>query len=147
MKGIICQGPLRNKDQCFVLTHDWIHSPRTLDPQPAIAELLRRYVVSHGPVPIADFLWWTKLLKREIAAAEVELRPEFEILEIDGVEHWVAPEVLSAYPGLKRKTTPPYWFLDSTKLCLATAIGGLWLPRSRKPRSCPAPTAYSVQRR
>src|SRR5690606_32592991 len=45
---------------------------------PAVAELLRRYVLSHGPVTIRDFGWWTKLPLKDIRAALELLAGEFE---------------------------------------------------------------------
>lgn len=107
VSGLICQGPTRGKEQCFVLTDDWIQGTRELDEQQAIAQWFTRYVTSHGPVPVRDFLWWTKLLKRDIADVESTAQADFEILSVDGVEHWVSPTVLEAYAPLKRKTTAP----------------------------------------
>lgn len=107
VRGVICLGPTEGSGQRFVLTEEWIRAPRALTDEEAVAEWFRRYVLSHGPVPVADFLWWTKLLKRDLAPVLTPLREELEVLDVDGVEHWVDPAVVQAYPGSKRATAAP----------------------------------------
>ncbi|MGD8149385.1 winged helix DNA-binding domain-containing protein [Ornithinimicrobium sp. Y1694] len=107
VSGVLCQGPVEGKEQRFVLHERWITRPRELDRDTAVAEWLLRYVRSHGPVPVADFLWWTKLLKRDVAPVLDEVRAQVEVLEVDGVEHWVDPAVLADYPARKRSTSRP----------------------------------------
>ncbi len=110
VRGLLCQGPTVGKEQRFVLTDEWIASPRRLDRDTAVAEWLTRYARSHGPVPVADFLWWTKLLKRDVAPVLDQLRTETDVLEailVDGTEHWVDPAVLDTYAAARRATARP----------------------------------------
>ncbi|MBW8174048.1 winged helix DNA-binding domain-containing protein [Ornithinimicrobium sp. Arc0846-15] len=107
VKNVICLGPFQGKEQCFVLSQDWINPQRALGAEETVREWLTRYIVSHGPVPLADFLWWTKLLKRDIADIAGTLRDEFETFTVNGREHWVWPQVLDEYADLRRKTTAP----------------------------------------
>lgn len=107
VRGLICQGPTQGKEQRFVRCADWITAPRRLERDEAVAQWFTRYARSHGPVPAADFLWWTKLLKRDLAPALDRVREDLEVIEVDGVEHWVDPEVLETYPGRRRATAAP----------------------------------------
>lgn len=107
LHGLICQGPTSGKEQRFVLMEEWITSPRSLAGEEAVAEWFTRYVRSHGPVRAADFLWWTKLLKRDLAPVLAGAREELEVIEVDGVEHWVDPQVLARHAESSRPSAAP----------------------------------------
>ncbi|GGD06257.1 winged helix DNA-binding domain-containing protein [Nocardioides daphniae] len=68
-------GPWNGTDQDVALSETWLPTGRTLaerfngDRVAAVAEMLRRYLLSHGPATVRDFAWWTKLTLREIRAA------------------------------------------------------------------------------
>lgn len=104
VRGVLCQGPTTGTEQRFVLTERWIRTPRALEREAAISEWFHRYVVSHGPVPVADFLWWTKLLKRDVAPVLDQARAELQVLDVAGVEHWVDPDVVERYAHARRAT-------------------------------------------
>ena len=53
---------------------------------------------------VADFLWWTKLLARDLAPLLPPLRERFEVLTVDGEEYWAAPETVDAYVQRRRST-------------------------------------------
>lgn len=103
LRGVICQGPMVGREQAFVLNDAWIRAPRRLGRDEAVAEWLRRYVVGHGPVPVADFLWWTKLLRRDVAPVLAQVRAEVEVVDVDGVEHWMRPGLADEYAGAVRR--------------------------------------------
>lgn len=107
VRGVICQGPTTGKEQRFVRTSDAIPRPRSLTGEEAVAEWFTRYIRSHGPAPVADFLWWTKLLKRDLAPVLPGARESLEVIEVDGVEHWVDPQVLSRYAASSRASAAP----------------------------------------
>ncbi|WP_299520667.1 winged helix DNA-binding domain-containing protein [uncultured Serinicoccus sp.] len=107
VRGVICLGPTEGRAQRFVLAEEWITSSRALEPEAAVLEWFVRYVRSHGPVPAADFLWWTKLLKRDLAPVLGPACDELDVLDVDGVEHWVDPAVVERYAGARRATATP----------------------------------------
>lgn len=107
LRGVVCHGPTAGKEQQIVLTDSWIRAPRRLGREEGVAEWFVRYVLGHGPVPVADFLWWTKLLVRDVAPVLDPAREQLETIEVDGVEHWVDPAVVEAYPGRRRATAAP----------------------------------------
>jgi hypothetical protein len=58
-KGLICRGPDRRRDQCFVLVRDWIGEPVPMQREAALAELAARYLKAHGPATPADLAMWS----------------------------------------------------------------------------------------
>jgi hypothetical protein len=47
--GLICPGPMQDKQQTFVLLDEWVPASRELSREEALAELAERYFASHGP--------------------------------------------------------------------------------------------------
>jgi hypothetical protein len=60
-RGVICYGPDRGRDRCFVLVRDWLGEPESMEREPALAELAVRYLRAHGPSVPADFALWSGL--------------------------------------------------------------------------------------
>jgi len=69
MTGLLCFGPHRGKHPTFVLLDEWLAPSPVLDREPALAELARRYLASHGPATAADLAWWAGLSLGEARAA------------------------------------------------------------------------------
>lgn len=107
VRGVLCQGPTQGKEQRFVLSDEWITSPRPLAGTEAVAYWFQRYVNSHGPVPAAEFCWWTKLTKTDLAPVLDQLRDDYEIIDVDGTEYWAAPGLVEAYAAQQRATAAP----------------------------------------
>ena len=61
------------------------------DPDAALAEIVRNFVLARGPVTEADLAWWTKLPRNVLrrAAAAVE---DLTDVEVDGQPAWVIGE-------------------------------------------------------
>lgn len=58
-EGEVVQGPLRGKTETFQHV-DQLPHPHAEPADPA-AESARRYALSHGPVTVKDFVWWSGL--------------------------------------------------------------------------------------
>jgi hypothetical protein len=88
--GLICLGPMQDKQQTFVLLGEWAPDSRELTREKSLAELARRYFASHGPATVYDFARWTGLTVTEtrsgIEAAGSGLTSE----KIGGKEYWTA---------------------------------------------------------
>ncbi|MGL6279196.1 MAG: winged helix DNA-binding domain-containing protein [Gaiella sp.] len=67
--GTLVQGPTAGGEHLLVLLDEWIPAPRRLGRDDALAELGLRYLRARGPASIDDLAHWTKLGKRECAAA------------------------------------------------------------------------------
>jgi len=89
--GTLCFGPVRGGPQRLVLLDEWVPSPRRPAREEALAELALRYFTSHGPARVKDFSWWTKLPAADVKVAVAGARPGLEPLDVDGVEHLMAP--------------------------------------------------------
>lgn len=59
--GLICLGPMQDKQQTFVLLDEWAPGVRALSRKEALGELATRYFASHSPATIHDCAWWTGL--------------------------------------------------------------------------------------
>ncbi len=60
LDAIICSGALRGNQHTYALVADRVPTA-TLDREPALAELARRFFTGHGPATIADLAWWSGL--------------------------------------------------------------------------------------
>jgi hypothetical protein len=79
LAGDVVRGPLRGRDQTFVLTRDWIGELPSVDRDKAVAELGRRYLAAHAPADAADLARWAGVRLGDAKAAlrdagEVTLR-------------------------------------------------------------------------
>jgi hypothetical protein len=91
--ALICFGPLRGKQQTFVLLDEWAPraESRDLSREEALPELARRFAVSRGPVTDHDLARWAGIAvsdaRRGLAQA-VGLSTRV----FDGAVHWLAAE-------------------------------------------------------
>jgi hypothetical protein len=89
--GAICFGPHDGKQPTFVLLDDWVPPAAALARDEALAELARRYFVSHGPATLHDFAWWSGLTipeaRRALESSASDLRSEV----VDTRTFWMAP--------------------------------------------------------
>jgi hypothetical protein len=87
--GTLCYGPVVDGDQHVVLAEHWLPQDSGLegrfngDRDAACAELLRRYLDTHGPATLRDFSWWSKLPLGQIRRAFPLVRDQFEELPGD----------------------------------------------------------------
>jgi Winged helix DNA-binding domain len=86
--GLICPGPMRDKQQTFVLLDEWVPDSRELSWEESLAELARRYFASHGPATVHDFAWWSGLTVTEARSGLETAMPELVSEKIDGKEYW-----------------------------------------------------------
>lgn len=97
--GLLCFGPVREREQLVVLVEEWINDPRRPGRDQALCELAWRYFSSHGPATLNDFMRWTKLVAADARAGLSLAKPRLARIEVEGVEHFMhpqAPELLDA---------------------------------------------------
>jgi hypothetical protein len=86
LEGLICSGPRRGKQFTYALLANQAPAGRTLPRDEALAELTLRYLRSHGPATIRDFVWWSGLkttdAKRGLEVSGATSR------EVDGLKYW-----------------------------------------------------------
>lgn len=61
MEKLICFGPMRGSRQTFMLLDEWIKEKKLFNRDESIAALVERYIRSHGPATIKDFIFWSGL--------------------------------------------------------------------------------------
>jgi hypothetical protein len=95
LEGMICSGPRRGKQSTYALISNRAPRASKLDRDDALGELVKRYLQSHGPATIRDFVWWSGLTtpdaRRGIEIAKAARR------EHDGLTYWTV--------GAARSTT------------------------------------------
>jgi len=103
--GLLCQsatlvpGPLDGNQQKFVAFDDWISTSRDLGREEGIAELLLRYLRSHGPATVRDFAWWSNTTLTEARAALASVRGALVELEFGGTQYWMSPQAAELLDG------------------------------------------------
>ncbi|VXC70368.1 conserved hypothetical protein [Arthrobacter sp. 9V] len=94
----LVQGPMAGTNgkvgvqQLFVPFDQWIPDSRQLDREEGIAELLFRYVRSHGPATIKDFSWWSQIPLTEARKALTEVQDRLVDVQLGGTSYWLLPE-------------------------------------------------------
>ena len=89
-EGLICQGPVQNNQQTFVLLDAWLPPGRTLSRDESLAEIARRYFTSHGPATLQDFLGWTGLTAADGRAALAMAAPHLAQLTVERRTYWLS---------------------------------------------------------
>lgn len=92
LEGIICSGPVRGKQQTYALVSERVpEDTRVFDRDAAVAELVLRYFVSHGPATVKDCAWWSGLTLTDIRAGIEAAGDQLQRVEVDDVTYWAAP--------------------------------------------------------
>ena len=95
-EGLLCFGARAGKQQTFVLLDEWIPDARRLDRDEALAELARRYFISHGPATVQDFTWWSGLAATDALAGLESVKSDLVYEVIDGQTYWLSPSMPTA---------------------------------------------------
>ena len=61
----------------------------------SLAELARRYFVSHGPATVRDFTWWSGLAGSDAAIALEMVAKELHALKVDEQTYWQASDAIA----------------------------------------------------
>ena len=108
--GVAAYGPWTGDETAVVDATRWLPSGSSLserfdgDRVAAAAELLRRYLQSHGPATLRDFAWWTKLPLGIVRAALPLIVDTVESGAIPGTDetaHW-RPGLMEEYAAGER---------------------------------------------
>jgi len=86
--GLICLGPMQDKQQTFVLLDEWAPYSREFSREEALAQLAGRYVASHGPATIQDFALWAGLPMGDAKAGFLAARAGLISEKSNDQEYW-----------------------------------------------------------
>jgi DNA glycosylase AlkZ-like len=102
--GTLCLGPTCDGgEQLFVLLDEWVRKPRRLERDEALGELTLRYFRGHGPATVKDLVRWAGSTVRDVRIGLAIARPQLSRLEVDGVEHFLDPEVPDRLATCRKK--------------------------------------------
>ncbi len=118
LNGEICSGPRRGKQFTYMLLDERALPARILARDEALAELVRRYFVSHGPATIQDFTWWSGLTVAEAR------------LGLDGVKSQLVEESIGG---------KAYFFSSSAPTRPEAGTAGVPAAQLRRVRQLPGP--------
>ncbi|MCC9197418.1 winged helix DNA-binding domain-containing protein [Arthrobacter sp. zg-Y820] len=141
------------------------------DPEAALAELVRGFVLARGPVTEADLAWWMKLPKRtmrraaaaapDLVEVRVEGRPAWIVGEpqvpgksgvtlVPGFDEWIlgyADRSLVASPEMLAALVPGNGMFRPAVLVDGVAVGTWRWPRTSRPsRAAAEPVLDIVER-
>ncbi len=102
--GILCFGARKGKQQTFALLDEWAPAAKTMERDGALAELARRYVTSHGPATLQDFVWWSGLTTADARAGLEMAKPHLVQEVIEGQTYWLP----SSMPTAKNASSTAY---------------------------------------
>lgn len=95
--GRLCQeatlvlGPMQGSEQLVASYVEWVPSPRVLARDEALAELARRFLLSHGPATVADLARWASLTLTDSRAGVASIRGELASAQFNGTEYLMDP--------------------------------------------------------
>jgi len=90
LDGVLCSGAWRGKQFTYALLDERAPLAETLTHDEALAELTRRYMMSHGPATVQDFVWWSGLTMTDAKAGLAMIEPELMHEVVDGRTYWFA---------------------------------------------------------
>jgi len=93
---LLCFGPIRAKQQTFVLLDEWLPKTKEISQEEALTKLARQYFQSRGPATIDDFIWWSGLLRADARSGLEVIKNELQHEIIDGQEYWFSPHSIAA---------------------------------------------------
>ena len=91
MTGLICFGPLRDREPTFVLFDEWLPPKSHKVRSASVGELARRYFLGHGPAKLEDLTWWSGLPTSVAREAINEVRHLLDEETINGSVYWSGP--------------------------------------------------------
>jgi hypothetical protein len=88
LEAVIGSGGLAGKQQTYILLDDRIPAGGPFDRDDALAELVRRYLMSHGPATVKDMRWWSGLTMADLRTGLEHLGEKVQSDQLDGMVLW-----------------------------------------------------------
>jgi hypothetical protein len=98
-RGVLCYGPDRGREQCFVLVRDWLGKPERRDRDASLTELALRYLKGHGPATPIDLAGWSGIRLSDARRAWGSIQGRLVGMDTAHGQMWVLRS--------SRETAPP----------------------------------------
>jgi hypothetical protein len=86
LEAVVCSGPRRDRKFTYALLSERAPRAPRLPRDEALAALSQRFVRSHGPATVRDFVWWSGLTTSDAKRAMDMLKARRE--EVGGRTYW-----------------------------------------------------------
>jgi phage anti-repressor protein len=90
LDGIVCSGSMKNNKQTYALLDERVKRKKNYAKEEALAELAKRYFLSHGPATVKDFAWWAGLSLGDARKGLELVKSNFFSETIDEETYWFA---------------------------------------------------------
>jgi hypothetical protein len=91
LDGVICSGPLRGRQHTYALLDERVPPVDGPGGDDALAELIVRYLSSHGPATVSDLRWWSSLTVADINRGIDMVSSQLASDDVDGLRYWSVP--------------------------------------------------------
>lgn len=88
LTALLISGRRKQGQQTFALLEQRVPKAPALERDEAIARLVRRYFVSHGPAQLRDFVWWSGLTQVEAKRGIDIAGGALDHVEVGGATYW-----------------------------------------------------------
>lgn len=102
--GLLCLGPMQEKQQTFVLLDEWVPRARQVSREESLAIFAERYFTSHGPATAHDFARWAGITLTDAKAGLESAKAGLISEKIAGQVYWMAA-------GQQARTTSSVYLL------------------------------------
>jgi hypothetical protein len=90
LDGVICSGARRGKQFTYALLDERAPHAAMLTHDEALAELTRRYMLSHGPATAQDFVWWSGLTMADAKIGLAMMKTDLMHEDMGDRTYWFA---------------------------------------------------------
>jgi Winged helix DNA-binding domain len=99
LTALLISGRRKRGQHTYMLLEERVPQAPALEREEAIARLVQRYFVSHGPAQLRDFVWWSGLTQVEAKRGIESAGDSLDRVEMDGMAYWFDPAVGGARRG------------------------------------------------
>jgi hypothetical protein len=90
LQGILCSGGRQGKQFTYALLEEQVPPYPMLEHDLALAELARRYFLSHGPATLKDYTWWSGLTVKDAREGLEMIKSTLEHEVFEDQTYWFA---------------------------------------------------------
>jgi hypothetical protein len=88
LDGIVCSGGRRGKQFTYALLEERVPQTKSVTREDALVELTSRYLTSHGPATLQDFVWWSGLTTSDARQGIESIKSKLNSETIDNQTYW-----------------------------------------------------------